>query len=194
MPSPARRKKEAAAIRVIASDRLYQGAVSLRRDRFLINGRVVEKEIVEHRPSVGILAVVDDKEDSLILVEQYRRAPDRTLLEIPAGKIEDGETPGQAALREMDEEIGYYPGRLQPFLKWYLAPGYDTELMHLFVATGLEKIKEKQRSKMDDDENIVARRVKLSSAVKKCFNGEIIDAKSIAAILAYYHHRYSQSE
>lgn len=199
MPSPARRKKEAAAIRVIASDRLYQGAVSLRRDRFLINGRVVEKEIVEHRPSVGILAVVDDKEDSLILVEQYRRAPDRTLLEIPAGKIEDGETPGQAALREMDEEIGYYPGRLRPFLKWYLAPGYDTELMHLFVATGLEKIKEKQRSKMDDDENIVARRVKLSSAVKKCFNGEIIDAKSIAAILAYYHHHryhhhYSQSE
>ena len=75
-------------VNVISSRRVYSGAVSLRKDRFSINGRVVEKEIVEHRPSVGILAVAGD---SLILITQYRRAPDKTLLEIPAGKIEEGE-------------------------------------------------------------------------------------------------------
>jgi ADP-ribose pyrophosphatase len=170
-------------VRVIESKRVYSGAISMRLDRFSIGGRVVEKEVVEHLPSVGIVAVDGG---SVVLVEQYRRAPDRTLLEIPAGKIEAGETPRQAAIREMDEEIGL-SGRLRPFLKWYMAPGYDTELMHLFVATDLEKVKSKRE--MDDDEDIVVRKVKLASAIKKCFNGEIQDAKTIAALLAY-----SQSE
>jgi ADP-ribose pyrophosphatase len=169
--------------RLLESKKVYEGAISMRKDKFSINGRVVEKEIVEHRPSVGIVAVAGD---SIIMVSQYRRAPDKTLLEIPAGKIEEGETPEQAALREMDEEIGY-TGKLRPFLKWYLAPGYDTELMYLFVATDLRKIT--KRRVMDDDENIVVRKVKLAAAVRKCFNGEIEDAKTIAAILAY-----SQSE
>ncbi len=151
----------------------------MRKDRFLLNNRQVEKEIVEHRPSVGIIPVLDD---SVILVTQYRRAADRTLLEIPAGKIEDGETPEQAAVREMDEEIGY-TGDLRPFLKWYLAPGYDTELMYLFVATGLRKIKSKRER--DEDENIVVKKVKLENAVKKCLDGQIQDCKTIAALLAY---------
>ncbi len=166
-------------VKVVSSRRIYSGAVSLRKDRFSINGRVVEKEIVEHQPSVGILPVTGD---SIILITQYRHATGKTLLEIPAGKIEKGETPRQAAVREMDEEIGYR-GTLKPFLKWYLAPGYDTELMHLFIATDLQKIA--SRRAMDEDEDILARKVKLSSAVKKCFSGEIEDAKTIAAILAY---------
>lgn len=173
----------AVPVRVIESKKVYSGAISMRLDKFSIGGRVVEKEVVEHLPSVGIVAV---DAGYVVLVEQYRRAPDMTLLEIPAGKIESGETPRQAAIREMDEEIGL-SGKLKPFLKWYMAPGYDTELMHLFIATDLEKVK--NRRAMDDDENIVVRKVKLGSAVKKCFNGEIQDAKTIAALLAY-----SQSE
>lgn len=168
-------------VKVISSRRVYKGAISLRKDKFSINGgRVVEKEIVEHRPSVGVIAVTGN--DDIILVKQYRRASDKTLLEIPAGKMEEGETPRQAAVREMDEEIGY-SGKLKPFLKWYLAPGYDTELMHLFIATSLKKIG--NRRAMDDDEDIVAKKVRLSVAVKKCLNGEIEDAKTIAAIMAY---------
>ena len=151
----------------------------MRLERFSINGRTVDKEIVEHRPSVGIIAVEDDR---IFLVSQYRRAADRALLEIPAGKIEEGETPVAAAKREMDEEIGY-SGTLKPFLKWYLAPGYDTELMHLFVAKNLHRIP--SRREMDDDEDIAVKKVRLDAAVKKCFSGEITDAKTIAAILAY---------
>jgi ADP-ribose pyrophosphatase len=167
-------------VKLLESRKIYSGELALRKDRFVLNGREVEKEILEHRPSVGIVAVSGD---SVILVVQYRRAAGRTLLEIPAGKIEDGETPEQAALREMDEEIGC-SGDLKPLMQWYLAPGYDTELMHVFVATNLKKIR--NRRQMDDDENIVVKKVKLKAAVKKCLNGQIQDCKSVAALLAYY--------
>jgi ADP-ribose pyrophosphatase len=169
-------------VRVIESKRIYSGTVSLRKDRFSLNGRVVEREIVEHRQSVGIVPIIDD---SVILVSQYRHAAGKTLLEIPAGKIEKGETSAQSATREMSEEIGYQ-GRLKPLTKWYLAPGYDTELMHVFVATGLKRVK---RGILDEDENISIKRVKLKTAIKKCLNGQIQDCKTVGALLAYHYSR-----
>lgn len=165
-------------VKTIKNVRVYSGGVNLRKDRFSLDGRVIEKDIVEHLDSVGIVAVSGS---DVILVTQYRRAADRTLLEIPAGKIEKGETPRQAAIREMAEEIGC-SGKLEPLLKWYLAPGYSTELMHVFVATNLRKIK---RGPLDDDENIKIRRVKLATALKKCLSGQIQDSKTVAALLAY---------
>jgi len=165
-------------VKTIESVRIYSGGVNLRKDRFSLNGRVIEKDIVEHRDSVGIVPVSGS---DVILVTQYRRAADRTLLEIPAGKIEDGETPRQAAIREMTEEIGY-SGRLKSLMKWYLAPGYSTELMHVFVATDLRKTR---RGPLDEDENIRIRKLKLTAAIKKCLNGEILDSKTIASLLAY---------
>ncbi|HXG06339.1 MAG TPA: NUDIX hydrolase [Nitrososphaera sp.] len=165
-------------VKTIESIVVYSGGVNLRKDRFSLNGRVIEKEVVEHKNSVGIVPVSGS---DVILVMQYRRAVNKTLLEIPAGKIEEDETPRQAALREMAEEIGC-TGRLKPFLKWYLAPGYSTELMHVFVATDLRKIR---RGPLDDDENIRVRKLKLTSAIKKCLNGEIQDSKTVASLLAY---------
>jgi ADP-ribose pyrophosphatase len=165
-------------VRTIASSRIYSGGITLRKDRFSLDGKVVDKEIVEHRDSVGIVAVSGS---DVILVTQYRRAAGRALLEIPAGKIEKGETPKQAAIREMAEEIAC-SGKLKPLLKWYLAPGYSTELMHVFVATNLRKM---ARGPLDDDENIRIRKVKLRTAVKKCLSGEIQDGKTVAALLAY---------
>lgn len=166
------------SVRVIGSSRVYSGGINLRRDRFLLGGKVVDKEVVEHQDSVGIVAVSGS---DVILVTQYRRAADKVLLEIPAGKIEKGETPRQAAIREMAEEIGY-SGKLTPLTKWYLAPGYSTELMHVFVATSLRKI---ARGPLDEDENIRIRKVKLSIALKKCLSGEIQDSKTVAALLSY---------
>lgn len=166
-------------VRVIESSRIYSGDINLRKDKFSINGKIVDKEIVGHKNSVGIVALRDS---SVILVTQYRHAAKKVLLEIPAGKIEKNETPREAAVREMAEEIGY-AGTLRPLLKWYLAPGYSTELMHVFVATKLRKI---ARGLLDDDENIRIKKIGLSAAVKKCLNGKINDAKTIAALLAYY--------
>jgi ADP-ribose pyrophosphatase len=162
----------------ITSKRIYSGGIALRKDRFSVGGRVVEKEIVEHQDSVGIVAVSGS---DVILVTQYRHAAGRVLLEIPAGKIEKGETPRQAAIREMAEEIGY-SGRLEPLMKWYLAPGYSTELMHVFVATNLRKI---THGPLDVDENIMIKKMKLNMAVRKCLSGEIQDSKTVAALLAY---------
>lgn len=166
-------------VRVIESRRIYSGGINLRKDKFSLNGKIVDKEIVVHQDSVGIVALRDS---SVILVTQYRRAINKVLLEIPAGKIERNETPREAAAREMAEEIGY-AGTLRPLLKSYLAPGYSTELMHVFVATNLREIK---KGLLDDDENIQIKKIKLSTAIKKCLNGKINDTKTIAALLAYY--------
>lgn len=166
------------SVRVIESRRVYSGSINLRRDRFSLDGKVVDREVVEHRDSVGIVAISGS---DVILVTQYRHAAGKVLLEIPAGKMEDGETPRQAAIREMAEELGC-SGKLTPLLKWYLAPGYSTELMHVFVATNLRKIK---RGPLDDDENIKIKKIKLNAAVKKCLSGEIRDSKTVASLLAY---------
>jgi ADP-ribose pyrophosphatase len=170
-------------VKVFSSSRIYSGGINLRKDNFSLNGKVLNKEIVEHQDSVGIVAV---RGSSVILVIQYRHAANKMLLEIPAGKIEKDETPRQAAVREMAEEIGC-AGTLKPLLKCYLAPGYSTELMHVFVATNLREI---TRGRLDDDENIEISQLKLSVAIKRCLNGKIRDAKTIAALLAYYY--YSQ--
>ncbi|MFL6371684.1 MAG: NUDIX hydrolase [Nitrososphaera sp.] len=165
--------------RVIKSINIYSGEIELRKDKFSLNGKIIHKDIVGHQDSVGIVAI---KDDSVILITQYRRATDKVLLEIPAGKIEKGETLREAAVREMAEEIGY-AGNLKPMLKWYLAPGYSTELMHIFIATSLREI---ARGPLDEDENIKIRKIRLSEAIKKCLDGKINDAKTIAALLAYY--------
>jgi len=167
-----------AKVELVESKNIYSGAISLRKDKFLLNGRLVEKEIVEHNESVGIVPLINH---SVVLVTQYRRAAGKTLLEIPAGKIESGETPQQAASRELGEEIGY-TGQLRRLTRWYLAPGYDTELMHVFVASRLRKIK---RGMLDSDEDIKIKRVKLDEAVRKCVSGEIQDCKTVAALLAF---------
>ena len=167
----------------------YSGELSIRLDHFIIEGKSVAKEIVQHRDSVGILPLVETKNagskrntESIFLVTQYRRAADAVLLEIPAGKLEDGESPLHAARRELAEEIGYRAKSLKPLVKCYLAPGYDTEFMTIFIARGLERI---ERGKLDDDENIRVRKMSLSLAIQKCLTGQIRDCKSIAALSTY---------
>ena len=167
-------------IKLVKSKKIYVGkSWSLRLDKFRFNDRIIEKEIVEHLPSVGMIPILDN--ENILLVSQYRIAARKNLLEIPAGKIEQGETPRQAALREMAEEIGY-AGTLVPLLKIYLAPGYDTELMYIYVAKDLKKIK---RRRGDDDEIITIKKIKISTAIEKCISGQVEDSKSITAILTY---------
>ena len=83
-------------IKVIESTMIYSGGINVRKDKFSLNGKTIDKEIVGHQDSVGIVAVRDN---SVILVSQYRHAANKMLLEIPAGKIEKNETPMQAAVR-----------------------------------------------------------------------------------------------
>ena len=102
---------------IISSNKLYSGKISLRLYKYHMGNKILEKEIVEHQDSVGIIPL--DNKDNIILVEQFRIATRDNLLEIPAGKIESGETPDTAALREMNEEIGF-SGKLTPLFQCYL--------------------------------------------------------------------------
>jgi len=162
----------------ISSNKLYSGKISIRLDKYYLGNKIIEKEIVEHSDSVGIIAL--DNKQEIILVEQFRIATGNSLLEIPAGKIEEGETPKMAALREMNEEIGY-TGKLTPLFQSYLAPGYDTEKMYFFLASGLRI--SRNRLPQDEDEEIRIRRMTLNSALKSCISGKIIDCKTIAAVM-----------
>lgn len=162
---------------ITGSSKLYSGKISIRLDKYYLGDKIIEKEIVEHSDSVGIIAL--DNNQKIILVEQFRIAARNSLLEIPAGKIEKNETPKDAARREMNEEIGY-TGRLTPLFQCYLAPGYDTEKMYFFLASNLRI--SKKRLTQDEDEQIKIKRMTLSSALQKCISGKIIDCKTIAAI------------
>ena len=172
-------KNRPRSVDVQHSTKIHSGNISLRIDRFTLNGKIIEKEIVEHSPSVGMIPI--DHDSYVYLVKQYRHATGRCLLEIPAGKIEKGESPAKAAYRELAEEIGY-TGKFSLLTTFYLAPGYDTELMYLFVCTDLIKV---PRGRLDDDEDISIKRMKIGTAIRKCLRGEVQDCKTIAGLLAY---------
>ena len=174
---------------VIDSKLIYNGPIKLKLDTFRINGKIFRKEVVEHNASVGIIPILNNNE--IILIKQYRHAANEYLIEIPAGKIENKESPVEAAKRELEEETGF-TGDLTPLTKCYLAPSYDTELMHLFVAKNIFKI-DNSILKMDDDENISNMIVKLDDAIHYCFTGEIKDSKTISAILLFYNTSFFNS-
>jgi ADP-ribose pyrophosphatase len=179
------KKKESLAserIELLSTNKIYEGNISIRLDRYELNNKVIEKEIIEHSPSVGLVPI--QRGTHVLFVTQYRHAAKKYTLEIPAGNVEKGETPKQAALREMREEIGYV-GKLLPIMRWYLSPGYNTELMYVFVATHLRKVRELRAHRDDDEENITVRSMKLTTAIRKCIAGGIEDCKTVAALLAY---------
>jgi ADP-ribose pyrophosphatase len=172
-------------VKILQSRKIYSGDISIRIDKFKLSPKTtIEKEIVEHPPSVGIIPITNHNRN-ILLVTQYRHAAGQTMLEIPAGTIKKDETPDKAALREMAEETGY-TGKLSLILRLYLAPGYDTESMYIFMATNLRKLNKNLKMDLDDDEyNIKVKSVNLTDAVNKCVQGEIEDCKTVASILTY---------
>jgi len=167
----------------IASERIYEGRIlNLRRDRVrLPNGREAGREVVEHSGAVAIIALDDDQH--IYLVRQYRYPINQVTLEIPAGKLDAGEEPAACARRELAEEVGLAAARWQPLLTFYSTPGFSDEIMHLFLATGLQP----HREKADDDEFIEIVRIPLTEAATMALRGGIQDAKSIAGIMAATH-------
>ena len=143
----------------------------------LPNGNTSTREVVRHPGGVGILAL--DDEDCAVLVEQYRYVFGRTLLEIPAGKREPGEDPLTTARRELREETGAEATHWQPLGAVLPSPGCYGEVLHLFLAKGL-KFSQQQ---LDPDEFLNVERVPFDEMVHRCVNGEIDDAKTVAAVL-----------
>lgn len=149
-------------------------------DVTLPNGQTSKRELVFHQGAVGILAVTP--EDKIVLVKQYRKAIDRAILEIPAGKIEaDEPNPFVTAMRELEEETGYQCESMNRMTKFVTSPGFSNEWMYLYEAKGLYKVD--NPLPQDEDEFLEISEVTLDEAKGLIEIGDICDAKTIYAIL-----------
>ena len=165
----------------LSSQLIYDGrAIKLRVDSVqLSNGRQTTREIVEHSNCIAV--VVIDESDNVLLVKQFRKPVENELLEIPAGGINPGEDPEEAVNRELREEIGYMPRKVKRLGGFYSAPGYCTEYLYLYLATGLVP----SQLIAEDTEAINVVRVPIGEIPELIDSGRICDAKSIAGLLAY---------
>ncbi len=165
----------------VSSRLIYEGrAIRVRLDTVrTAAGRETTREIVEHDECVAVVAV--DDSGQVLLVRQFRKPVGKELLEIPAGGIDPGEDPAAAVQREMREETGYQPQRVERLGGFYAVPGYGTEYLHLYLATELVY----SPLTAEDTGGIEVVRVapeKIPGLIK---SGDICDAKSIAGLLQY---------
>lgn len=143
----------------------------------LPNGREMDLELVHHRGAAAVVPVLED--GTVLLVRQYRYATGGWLLEIPAGKLDGGESPEACAAREAEEEVGYRPGKLEPLGWIWTTPGFADEKIWLYLATGLQLATQG----LEDDEVLSIEKMPLAEAVEKAFRGEIHDSKSAIALM-----------
>jgi len=164
---------------LITSENTYAGrAFNVRRDHLLTpSGNTVKYDIIEHIGSVSLVPVDDNGQ--IYFVRQYRHAAGMDLLELPAGTLEPGEPPEEAARREIREEIGMAAQNMLEIGSFYLAPGYSTELMHVFLATGLTY----DPLDPDADEYLSVEKLPVAEALQLAESGQMQDAKSLAALL-----------
>ena len=157
----------------------FQGRImSVHVDTVLLpNGNTSTREVVDHVDGVAVLPL--DERNNVLTVTQYRYVFGRTLLEIPAGKLDPGEDPVTGALRELKEETGAVPDTFLPLGRIIPAPGCYGEVLHLFLAKGLHM----EEQHLDPDEFLNVERIPFNEMVHRCLNGEIEDAKTVAAVL-----------
>lgn len=164
---------------IVASRRIFDGrVVHLRVDTVArSDGRSYDIEVVEHGGAVAMVPL--DDEGNVYLIRQYRDSVREYLLEVPAGGLEPDEPPTECARRELQEEIGFYPEQLEELGSFYLAPGYSTERITLYVARGLRPA----RLPGDVDEDISVERLPLRRALELALTGRIKDAKTILGLI-----------
>ena len=157
----------------------FQGRIlSVHVDTVLLpNGNTSTREVVDHVDGVAVLPL--DERNNVLTVTQYRYVFGRTLLEIPAGKLDPGEDPVTGALRELKEETGAVPDTFLPLGRIIPAPGCYGEVLHLFLAKGLHM----EEQHLDPDGFLTVERIPFNEMVHRCLNGEIEDAKTVAAVL-----------
>lgn len=165
--------------KTISSEMIYEGAIlNLRKDLVTVkDGQTSYREIIEHNGGVALAALTD--EGKMVMVKQYRKAAEKAVLEVPAGKIEKGEDHQKTAVRELKEETGYTPGKVQFLTSFYSSIGYSNEVIYLYLATDLTP----GETDFDDNEAIEIFEYSLDELKEMIFQGAIEDAKTIAAIL-----------
>ena len=167
--------------KTLSTQQIYEGrAVNVRVDAIQkADGKRTTREVVEHADCVAAVAL--DEQDNVLMVRQFRHPVGKFLLEVPAGGIDPGEETVECVRRELQEEIGYFPNRIQKLGGFYATPGYGTEYLHCFLATDLVP----SHLVAEDTEDIQLVRVPTVEISRLIHSGEICDAKSIAALLMF---------
>jgi ADP-ribose pyrophosphatase len=143
----------------------------------LPNGKAATIEMIRHPGAAAVVPLTEERD--VLLIHQYRRAASGFIYEVPAGKLDPGEEPEHCAMRELEEEAGVRAGKLQALGSIFTTPGFTDEIIHLYLATSLEAV----RQKLDDDEVLSVERVSFERALEMCMRGELRDAKSICALM-----------
>jgi len=161
-----------------STETIYSGKVfDIRIDAVREGSIEYNREVVVHKGSAVVIPVFDD--GTVALVRQYRHAAGKFLLEICAGTLNAGEDPEIGARRELEEEIGVTPGKMEKLCEFYVSPGFLTEKMHLYLATELTETAQN----LEPDEILTVERHSLDNLLEMVRRGEIEDAKTIIAIL-----------
>ena len=164
--------------KTIDTERIFEGKIiNVRRDRVTVMEGESFREIVEHNGGAVIAAVKSD--GRMIMVRQFRKPAERVMLEVPAGKIDEGENPETAALRELKEETGYTAGKIRKLTQMYPSVGYSEEILHLYLCTELTA----GETCFDENEAIDIEEYDIDELVSMVMNGTIQDGKSQIAIL-----------
>lgn len=143
----------------------------------LPDGKKAKREVVEHSGGVCVAPLTAD--DELLMVRQFRYPFSRELLEVPAGKLEKGEDPLNAGIRELEEECGVVADKVISLGEIYPTVAYCSEIIRMYVATGLHKTQQH----LDEGEFLGVEKIKFSDALSMVMSGEIRDAKTVATIL-----------
>ena len=167
--------------KTINSTPIFEGRViSLKVDEVeLPNGKKGTREIINHPGAVAIIALTP--ENKIVLVEQYRKALERSIIEIPAGKLEKGEEPITTAMRELEEETGYQAEKFTLIQSFATSPGFADEIIHLFLAENISLVD--QKADLDEDEFVELIEVTVEEAEQLVVEGKIFDAKTAFAII-----------
>ena len=165
--------------KALSSEKTFDGKIlHIRRDVVrLPNGQEAIREVVDHPGGVCVLAL--DGEGRALLVRQFRYPYERELRELPAGKLEYGEDPERAALRELREETGAVAGTFESLGELYPSPGYCGEIIRMYLAEDLRF----GETDLDEDEFLSLERIPFEELVEQVLSGRIRDAKTIAAVL-----------
>ena len=165
--------------KTLSSEKIFDGRIlHVRRDTVLLpNGHQSTREVVDHPGGVCVLAL--DDQERVLVVSQFRYPYGEVLRELPAGKLEYGEDPAQAAIRELREETGAEATHWQPLGAVLPSPGCYGEVLHLYLARGLTF----GATHPDADEFLQVRRLPFDTLLARCLSGEIEDGKTVAAVL-----------
>lgn len=164
--------------KTLSTQRIYEGAIiNLRKDKVTVENGTSYREIVEHNGGSVLAAVTED--GKMVMVRQYRKPAEKVMLEAPAGKIDAGEEPLAAAVRELKEETGYTAKNVRLLTAFYPSVGYSEEVLYLYLCTDLTE----GETCPDENEALEIERIDVEELFSMVMKGEIHDAKTIIAIM-----------